>query len=145
VNEFLLIAVPAVLTLVGTIYVARNSRRSADLAQQIEGVKAQALTKAETIKVGTDAEIRRTDQLLETQLQFIQDLQVENRAQRQEMLASDKIHREEMLQVRQDVMEIAKLMNACIEARNAQEATVAKLGAEVLSLKAKLTDLQHPA
>ena len=144
-NEFLLIAVPAVLTLVGTIYVARNSRRSADLAQQIEGVKAQALTKAETIKVGTDAEIRRTDQLLETQLQFIQDLQVENRAQRQEMLASDKIHREEMLQVRQDVMEIAKLMNACIEARNAQEATVAKLGAEVLSLKAKLTDLQHPA
>jgi hypothetical protein len=145
VNELLLIAVPAVLTLVGTIYVARNSRRSAELAQQIEGVKAQALTKAETIKVGTDAEIRRTDQLLETQLQFIQDLQVENRAQRQEMLASDKIHREEMLQVRQDVMEITKLMNACIEARNAQEATVAKLGAEVLSLKAKLTDLQHPA
>jgi hypothetical protein len=145
VNELLLIGIPAVLTLIGTIYVAYSSRRNAALANQIEGVKVAAISKAETIKVTTEAEIKRTDALLDTQLQFIKDLQAENRAQRQEMLDKDRIHREEMIQVRQEVMEISKLMNNCIEARNAQETTVARLSAEVLTLKGKLTDLQHPA
>jgi hypothetical protein len=159
VNEFLLVGIPAVLTLVGTIYVAYSSRRNADLANQIEGVKAQALSKAETIKVSTEAETKRTDALLDTQMTFIRELQTENRAQRQEMLATDKIHREEMLQVRQEVTEISKLMNACVEARQAQEKTVqaqgetihtqgktiTKLSAEVLELKGRLTDMQHPA
>ena len=144
-NELLLVGIPAVLTLVGTIYVAYSSRRNTALANQIEGVKTAAISKAETIKVTTEAEIKRTDALLDTQLQFIKDLQAENRAQRQEMLDKDRIHREEMIQVRQEVMEISKLMNNCIEARNAQETTVARLSAEVLTLKGKLTDLQHPA
>jgi hypothetical protein len=145
VNELLVIGIPAVLTLVGTIYVAYSSRRNTALANQIEGVKVAAISKAETIKVTTEAEIKRTDALLDTQLQFIKDLQAENRAQRQEMLDKDRIHREEMIQVRQEVMEISKLMNNCIEARNAQETTVARLSEEVLTLKGKLTDLQHPA
>jgi hypothetical protein len=145
VNELLVIGIPAVLTLVGTIYVAYSSRRNTALANQIEGVKTAAISKAETIKVTTEAEIKRTDALLDTQLQFIKDLQAENRSQRQEMLDKDRIHREEMIQVRQEVMEISKLMNNCIEARNAQETTVARLSAEVLTLKGKLTDLQHPA
>jgi hypothetical protein len=145
VNELLVIGIPAVLTLVGTIYVAYSSRRNTALANQIEGVKAAAISKAETIKVTTEAEIKRTDALLDTQLQFIKDLQAENRAQRQEMLDKDRIHREEMIQVRQEVLEISKLMNNCIEARNVQETTVARLSAEVLTLKGKLTDLQHPA
>lgn len=144
-NELLVIGIPAVLTLVGTIYVAYSSRRNTALANQIEGVKAAAISKAETIKVTTEAEIKRTDALLDTQLQFIKDLQAENRAQRQEMLDKDRIHREEMIQVRQEVLEISKLMNNCIEARNVQETTVARLSAEVLTLKGKLTDLQHPA
>lgn len=151
-NELLLVGIPAVLTLVGTIYVAYSSRRNTALANEIEGVKAAAISKAETLKVTTEAEIKRTDALLDTQLQFIKDLQAENRAQRQEMLDKDKLHREEMIQVRQEVLEISKLMNNCVEARQVQEKTVAaqgetisKLRAEVLELKGRLTDLQHPA
>jgi hypothetical protein len=144
VNELLVIGIPAVLTLVGTIYVAYSSRRNTALANQIEGVKAAAISKAETIKVTTEAEIKRTDTLLDTQLQFIKDLQVENRAQRQEMLDKDRLHREEMIQVRQEVLEITKLMNNCVEARQAQETVVARLSAEVVDLRQQLSDL-HPA
>jgi hypothetical protein len=141
----LVVAVPAALTLVGVIYVARNTRRSTELAQQIEGVKAQALSKAEVIKVSTEAESKRFDALLDTQSEFIKDLQAENRAQRQEMIDKDKLHREEMLQVRADIMEVTKLMNNCVEARQAQETVVARLSAEVVDLQQKLEALQHPA
>ena len=143
-NELLLIGIPGFLTLVGTIYVAYSSRRNTALANEIEGVKAAAIGKAETIKVTTEAEIKRTDALLDTQLQFIKDLQAENRAQRQEMLDKDRLHREEMIQVRQEVLEITKLMNNCVEARQAQETVVARLSAEVVDLRQQLSDL-HPA
>jgi hypothetical protein len=50
-----------------------------------------------------------------------------------------------MLQVRQEVTEISKLMNACVEARQAQETVVARLSAEVVDLRQQLSLLQNPA
>jgi predicted site-specific integrase-resolvase len=145
VNELLLVVIPGLLTLVGVLYAAWSSRRNTELANQIEGVKTQALSKAETIKVSTEAESKRLDSLLDTQSEFIKDLQAENRAQRQEMLDKDKLHREEMLQVRADVTEVTKFMNNCVAARQEQEKTIRELSDKVLDLQARLMDQQHPA
>jgi hypothetical protein len=113
----LLFGIAALLTAVGGFYAARVNRRSAELANKIELAKSEAVGKAETIKAGTDAEIRRTDQLLDTQMDFIRDLQKENRDQRQEMIEKDKQHRDEMLQIRNEVIDLHKLMSVCIEER----------------------------
>jgi hypothetical protein len=152
VDQVLIIIGGAVIALVGTIYGVRSSSKNTDLANRIDLAKAEAIGKADTIKAKTEAETKRTDALLDTQMTFIRELQTENRAQRQEMLDKDKQQREEMLQMRQEIMEVTRLMNNCVEARQVQEKTVqaqgetiAKLTAEVLELKGKLTDLQHPA
>ena len=141
-EQVIVTAIAGGLALAGTIYGYRSTRRNTELAVKIETNKAQANAQVEVVKAHTETEQKRTDQLLDTQMQFIKDLQAENRAQRQEMLDKDRLHREEMMQVRSEVAEITKLMNNCVEARNAQETVVARLSAEVLDLKQRLA--QYP-
>lgn len=127
--EAYVIVIAAVITLVGTVYVARNSRKSADLAKQIEQNKTEATLKAEVIKTEviaradvikaeTNAETQRIDHLLGSQQEFIKIIQDENKQQRTEMLDKDKLHREEMLQIREEVGEISRLMAICVEERS---------------------------
>ena len=143
--ELLAIAIPGLLTLIGVIYVQRNTRKVAQKAAEVEKGRAEDLQEVEIIKVKTEGDVKRVDTLLDTQMELIRELQIENRTQRKEAVEKDKLHREEMMQVRSDVAEITKLMNNCVEARQAQEVTVARLSAEVLDLKDRLAALQPPA
>lgn len=116
--EVYVVTVSATLTLIGTIYVARSSRRSTDLATKIEVNKTQAIAKAEMVKTTTEAETKRIDQIIDSQQGFIKLLQEENKEQRVEVSEKDKLHREEILQIRSEIAEIARLMSICVEERS---------------------------
>lgn len=112
----------AIVTVMGTVWVARTSRKASEkatnLATNLEIHKTQATANADIVKTTTEAETKRIDQVIDSQQEFIRIIQDENKQQRVEMLEKDKLHREEMLQIRSDVAELTRLMTICVEERS---------------------------
>lgn len=103
-------------------YLSNKAKAVADLkinenTRHIEIIKAEAIGKAEEVKTTTEAETKRIDQLLDTSLDLIKNLQTENRQQREDMSRKDKQHTEELLQIRNRMNELDKNMQICIEER----------------------------
>lgn len=128
-NSGTLLGIAAIITAIGGIYGFKQSKKTDRLAIEIEKnrainankaelVKTEAISKAEVIKVETKAETEKLNLLIDNQMGFIRDLQEENRTQRKEMIEKDKLHREEMLQVRAEMSEYSRLMSICIEERS---------------------------
>lgn len=123
-------------------FAVRQTKTNATTAAKAEIIKTEVQAKATEIEITTQKETQRIDQVLDATMDLIRNLQEENRQQRNDMTSKDAQHAAELLQIRNRMNDLDKLMSVCIEERGAFKLRMEKVQGmyEVLEAQFKATD-----
>lgn len=123
--------------LVAGYFAMKQIKAKGQIESKAEVIKTETMAKATEVQVATEKETKRIDQLLDTTMELIRNLQAENRQQRQEITNKDLQHADELMQIRSRMSEIEKKLQDCVVGRSQIELKFDRLKAEHAALEAQ--------